>query len=87
LPQFVPTIFLLLVLILAFLMVSRVRYLNLDGLLQLFGRKMKIAILVLAPLLIADAFLRRMGVALFSLFLIYLIFSPFMVKSINHTVK
>jgi len=85
LPQFVPTVFLFLVLILAFLMVSRVRYLNLDGLWQLFGKKIKIVILVLTPLLIVDAFLRRMGVALFSLFLIYLIFSPFVVKRLDRS--
>jgi len=83
LPQSVPTIFLFMVLLLAFLMVSRVRYLNLDGLKQLFGKKTNLTVLILIALLILDAFLRKAGVFIFTLFLIYLLFCPFMVKRLN----
>ena len=83
LPQFVPAIFLFMVLLLAFLMVSRVKYLNLDGLKGLFAKKTKLTVLVLIILLILAAFLRKSGVAIFMLFLIYLLFSPFVVKRLN----
>ena len=83
LPQSIPIIFLFIVLFLAFLMVSRVRYLNLDGLKQFFGRKTKLTVLVLAILLFFAIFLRKAGVAIFTLFLIYLLFSPFVVKRLN----
>jgi len=83
LPQSVPVIFLFMVLFLAFLMVSRVRYLNLDGLKQLFGKKTNLTVLILVVLLILDAFLRKAGIFIFTLFLIYLLFSPFMVKRLN----
>ncbi len=85
LPPFILTIFLFLVLVLAFLMVSRVRYLNLDGLKELFGRKTKLTVLVLFILLMLAAYSRKAGTAVFSLFLIYLLFSPFVVKRLNHT--
>jgi phosphatidylserine synthase len=61
-------------------MVSRVRYLNLDGLKRLFARKTKLTALVI--LLILAGFFRKSGVAIFILFLIYLLFSPFMVKGL-----
>lgn len=80
--SFVPVIFLVLVLLLAFLMISRVKYLNLDGLKQLLGRRMKLTVLMLAVLLIIAAFVKRAGAATFTLFTIYLIFSPFVVKSL-----
>ena len=85
LPQFVPTVFLFLVLILAFLMISRARYLNLDGLKQLCGRRTRIIVLALTALLVLEAFLRKMGITVFTLFLIYLIFSPFVVKRLDHS--
>lgn len=81
--NFAPFIFLFLVLGLSILMVSRVKYFNLEGLKQVLGRKFKPAIYVLSVLFILDACLTRAGVALFSLFLIYLIFSPFVVKRLN----
>ena len=84
LPQYVPVIFLFMVLLVAFLMVSRVRYLNLDGLKQLFGKKTNLTVLILITLLILDAFLRKAGVFMFTLFLIYLLFSSFMVKRLNN---
>lgn len=85
LPQFVPAVFLFIVLLLAFLMVSRVKYLNLDGLKQLLGKKAKLTVLILSVILILTAFSKKAGVGIFSLFLIYLLFSPFMVKRINST--
>lgn len=72
-----PFIFLLLVLLLAFLMVSRVKYLNLDGLKQTFGTKL---LLILAIGLISAIFFPE--ITIFALFLIYLLFSPFMVRKI-----
>jgi CDP-diacylglycerol--serine O-phosphatidyltransferase len=85
LPQFVPFVFLFLVLLLAFLMVSRVKYLNLDGLKQLFGANLLLVILSVILLLIIAGFLRKAGTTLFTLFLIYLLFSPFVVKRLNHS--
>jgi CDP-diacylglycerol---serine O-phosphatidyltransferase len=70
-------IFLLLVLLLAFLMVSKVRYPNLDGLKLILGRGL---LPFLITLLIVFIFIPE--ITIFSLFLIYLIFSPFMVKRI-----
>ncbi len=84
LPPFIPTIFLLLVLLLAFLMVSQVRYLNLDGLKELFGRKIKLTVSGLFILLMLAVFSRKAGTTLFSFFLIYLLFSPFVVKRLDN---
>jgi len=83
LPQSVPVVFSFMVLLLAFLMVSHVRYLNLDGLKELFAKKTKLTVLSLIILLIFAAFLRKAGVCIFMLFLIYLLFSPFVVKRLN----
>lgn len=83
LPQYTPIIFLFMVLFLAFLMVSRIKYLNLDGLRQLFGKKVKLTILALVLLIIVAAFLRKAGITVFTVFLIYLIFSPFVVNRLN----
>lgn len=83
LPQYTPIIFLFMVLFLAFLMVSRIKYLNLDGLRQLFGKKIKLTILALVLLIIVAAFLRKAGITVFTVFLIYLIFSPFAVNRLN----
>jgi len=84
LPKFIPVIFLLIVLILSFLMVSRIKYLNLDGLKQLFGRKTGLLVLAIALMLIIAAFSNKVGVTLFVIFLIYLLFSPFMVKRLGN---
>ena len=86
LPRPVPFVFLIIVVILAILMVSRVKYLNLDGLKELIGKKIKLTVLVLTLLLTTAAFSKRAGVSLFALFVIYLIFSPFVVKRLDsHT--
>ena len=83
LPQSVPLVFLFMVLLLAFLMVSHVRYLNLDGLKELFAKKTKLTVLSLIILLIFAAFLGKAGVSIFMLFLIYLLFFSFCGKTIK----
>jgi phosphatidylserine synthase len=82
-PEFIPVIFIFLVLILSFLMVSRVRYLNLDGLKELLGKKTGQAIFLLAVLLLAAGFFRKSGITLFTLFSVYLIASPLAVKKLK----
>ncbi|MBU1905819.1 MAG: CDP-diacylglycerol--serine O-phosphatidyltransferase [Candidatus Omnitrophica bacterium] len=82
-PQFMPITFLLLVLILSFLMVSRVRYLNLDGLKKILGKHIKLTVPIFLILLILAGLTQKFGIGLFTLFLIYLIFSPFVVKRLN----
>lgn len=82
LPASIPVIFLFVVLLLSYLMVSRIKYLNLDGLKQLFAKKTKALTLLLIILLILAAFLRKAGIFTFSLFSIYLIFFPFLVRKI-----
>jgi CDP-diacylglycerol--serine O-phosphatidyltransferase len=72
-----PIIFMFMVLSLSFLMVSQIRYLNLDGLKQALG---KYLLPILAIALIV--FILLPEITLFSLFIVYLIFSPFLVKRI-----
>lgn len=81
--------FIFLVLLLAYLMISEVKYLNLDGIKQSF-RKNKLLIpgIVLTLLVVLGGFYLKTGVflpelAIFTLFLIYLLFSPFVLKSLN----
>jgi CDP-diacylglycerol--serine O-phosphatidyltransferase len=81
LPHYVPIIFLFIVLFLAFLMVSRIKYLNLDGLKQVLGRNTKLVVLFLIIVLILACFLQKAGITLLTFFLIYLFFSPFVVKN------
>jgi CDP-diacylglycerol--serine O-phosphatidyltransferase len=83
LPQYIPEIFLLIVLILSVLMVSRVKYLNLDGLKLFFGKKSGLLTFAIALILIIAVFLNKAGVTLFTIFLIYLLFPPFMVKRLD----
>lgn len=85
LPSFIPGIFLFMVLILTFLMVSRVRYLNLDGLKQLFGKRGRAIVLTLIAILVLAVLFKKAGTTLFIIFLIYLLFSPFVVKRLSHT--
>lgn len=70
-----PIIFLSLVLILAFLMISKIRYLNLDGLERILDNKI---ILFLLITLIIFIFVPE--ITIFVLFLIYLLFSPLLVR-------
>ena len=83
LPEFVPVIFLAIVLILSLLMVSRVRYLNLDGIKQALGKYAYISFFILIIVLSFAAVFKKAGIAVSLVFLIYLIFSPFVVKSFN----
>lgn len=84
-----PLIFLLLVLLLAFLMVSKVRYVNLDGIkhlllknkLLILGTILILFIVVMGFFLITSVFLPELTI--FTLFIIYLLFSPFVIKSLN----
>ncbi|MEW6101237.1 MAG: CDP-diacylglycerol--serine O-phosphatidyltransferase [Candidatus Omnitrophota bacterium] len=71
-----PALFLIMVLCLSFLMVSRIRYLNLDGIKQVLKKKI-VLFLIIPFALILIAFPET---SIFSLFLIYLIFSPFLVR-------
>ncbi len=82
-PKFIPIIFLIIVLILAYLMVSRIKYLNLDGIKDIFGKRIKPVISIVTILLVIGIYLHKEGFILFTLFLIYLIFSPFVVKRLN----
>jgi phosphatidylserine synthase len=68
---------------LAFLMVSRVRYLNLDGLKQVLGKNRASVVLAAILFLILAAILRKVGTTIFVFFSIYLLFSPFVVKFLN----
>jgi len=83
LPQFVPFIFLALVIALGLLMVSRVRYLNLDGVKKVLGINLKVAGIILAVLAIFAIVYQKAGVITFSILSIYLLFSPFVVKQLN----
>ncbi len=85
LPAHVPYVFIALVLILSFLMVSQVRYLNLDGLRRLFGKYAWAAVVALLIAVVLVGCLRKAGTTFFIFFLIYLIFSPFVVKRLNNS--
>jgi CDP-diacylglycerol--serine O-phosphatidyltransferase len=80
LPGFVRGLFLITVLVLAFLMVSRIRYLNLDGLKRIFGRNIVIVLFVLSAVLIVAAIFHKAGSTLFVIFSVYLLFSPFLAR-------
>jgi len=71
-------IFVLIVLCMACLMISKVRYPNLDGLKLLIGNKIW---LVISAALLLFVFLPE--IAIFVFFSFYLLFSPFMLKSLH----
>lgn len=83
-------LFLLVVLLLSFLMISKIKYPNLDSLKKLLSKNIflvlataSILIVALATFyLITSVFLPELGV--FILFVIYLLFSPFTIKLINN---
>ncbi|MBN1914217.1 MAG: CDP-diacylglycerol--serine O-phosphatidyltransferase [Candidatus Omnitrophica bacterium] len=83
LPSYVPAVFIFLVLILSYLMLCRARYLNLEGIKQLFGKKIRLFVVGGFLLLAVESYFRKAGITIFSIFLIYLIFSPFVVKRLN----
>lgn len=78
--------FLVLVLVLAFLMVSKVKYLNLECVRQLATRSTKavlVALLIVSLVLMVFYLFTSVllpELAIFTLFAIYLLFAPFMVK-------
>lgn len=81
-----PVIFLFMALLVSFLMVSKIKYPNLNALIQLL-RKNKLLVLAIILilltvliifLLITSMFLPE--ITIFALFIMYLIFSPFVVK-------
>ena len=85
-------LFLVLVLVLAFLMISKIHYPNLDGLRQLFIKnKLLLFAVIFIPLTAVLGFFLFTHVILpeliiLKLFAIYLLFSPFVVKSLNTNV-
>ncbi|PIP19489.1 MAG: CDP-diacylglycerol--serine O-phosphatidyltransferase [Candidatus Omnitrophica bacterium CG23_combo_of_CG06-09_8_20_14_all_41_10] len=81
--KFIPVLFISLVLLLASLMVSAVRFPNLDGLRQFLGKRLKVTMLSLFLILSLALYLDKAGLALFLIFLTYLIFSPFVVKRLD----
>jgi len=84
LPEFVPVIFLFLVLLLAYLMISRVRYHNLDGLKKALGKRLLPVLVIMFLFMICAFLLKKSGTAVFTLFFIYLIFSPVVIKRIGN---
>ncbi len=83
LPRYVPVFFILMVLVLAILMVSHIKYLNLDGLKLALRKKKFLIFLVLAFAVAESAVFKKAGITMFICFLIYLLFSPFVVKRLN----
>jgi CDP-diacylglycerol--serine O-phosphatidyltransferase len=81
---YIPLIFLLVVLSLAFLMVSRVKYLNLDGLKEIFAKQVKAVVLLAVAIFLLAASFKKAGITLFSSFLIYLVFSPWAVERLKN---
>jgi len=81
---YIPLIFLLVVLSLAFLMVSRVKYLNLDGLKEIFAKHVKAVVLLAVAIFLLAASFKKVGITLFIFFLIYLVFSPLVVERLKN---
>ncbi len=79
-----PFTFLMLVIFLAFLMISRIKYLNLDGLEKLAGKNLKNIIVVFAVFFSVAAYFRKAGTTLFTIFSLYVILSPLIVKRFNN---
>jgi len=83
-----PVIFLLLVVILSFLMLSKIKYFNLDGLNKLFKSSLLIpSLILLITLFVVIGFYFATSVflpevAIFTIFMIYLLFSPFISRKI-----
>jgi CDP-diacylglycerol--serine O-phosphatidyltransferase len=83
-----PILFLLLVLILAILMVSKIKYLNLDGLMQLFRTSLIPALIVLLIILLAlfifylTTSVLLPEIAILTILALYLVFSPLIAPKI-----
>lgn len=80
----ISMLFTFLVLLLALLMISSVRYLNLKGLRQALANRLKLMFFSLVLIMLFALYTNKIGTFLFLLILIYLIFSPFVVKRINN---
>ncbi|MCM8796735.1 MAG: CDP-diacylglycerol--serine O-phosphatidyltransferase [Candidatus Omnitrophica bacterium] len=78
--EFAPTLFLMIVIVLSLLMISHIRYLNLEGVKELFDRKIVVIIVLFSVILAVAVALHKPGITLALYFLIYLIFSPFVIK-------
>ncbi len=78
------TLFLAIAFLLSVLMVSSVKYPNIDGLFRLLGSRIKMLLLALVSFLALSVYFCKEGIFIFIIFLIYLIFSPFMVKRLNN---
>mgnify|MGYP001193162464 CR=1 FL=1 len=76
-------LFVMFTVLLSALMVSKIKYPNLDGVRGFLGKKTKIVSLILLCLFILALAYLREGLFIFIIFLIYLIFSPFMVKRLK----
>ena len=83
LPRYVPVFFIIMVFILAMLMISHIKYLNLDGMKEVLKRKKFLIILVLIFAVVESAIFKKAGITIFICFLIYLFFSPVVVKRMN----
>lgn len=85
-----PIIFLLLAIAMALLMVSKIKYINLDGVKSIFKKSIfpaLVTIFIVFSVLFVFYFITAVflpELIIFSLFIIYLIFSPFMVKLIQY---
>lgn len=84
LPQPIPYVFLFIVITLALLMISRIKYLNLDGIKELFGRRIMLVVVLLTVVIILAGLFKKAGVTSFTLFLIYVLFAPSVVKKMEH---
>lgn len=83
-PPFVPVVFVFMILILSFLMISEIKYLNLDGLKQILGKNTFFVVLISGIIITVGLLFKKAGIVFFVFFLIYLIFSPFVVKRLNN---
>lgn len=83
LPAYVPVFFIVMVLILALLMVSHIKYFNLEGIKRFIKNKKFLLLLVFILMVVESAVFKKAGITMFICFLIYLLFSPVMVKRIN----
>ncbi|MFH1198936.1 MAG: CDP-diacylglycerol--serine O-phosphatidyltransferase [Candidatus Omnitrophota bacterium] len=79
-PKLIPYLFLTLVLLLSYLMLSRIKYLNLDGLKNILGKNTKVALFSAIIIFILAALFKKAGVITFTVFAGYLILSPLLVR-------
>lgn len=73
---YLPYAFLFLVIILGVLMISKLHYLNLDGIKKLLGKRFFLLCLILGVLVVLGLPLDFSGIVLFLVCLVYILFSP-----------